>query len=254
MNRGYLQGVLAQVGRLARLAVRAAVALPTPSFSLREAARAARAVGPEALGPIVAIMAAIGSIAAIQGIDVLKHFGAEHLLLVMLPETIVRDFAPAMTALMLAAQVGTGFAGELGAMRVGEEVDELEVLGLDPVAYLVAPRILALMVLTPLMTLIGAAAAIAGAFGFAVFAYGLAPGNIFSSLARDITPASLTEATLKAVVFGMLVGLLACQNGLAVREGAEGVGNAANRTVVQAILAIAGVNAILTALLLGVRL
>lgn len=245
--------VLVPVGRLTRLARRSVLALGEPGFSWSEAAGAARAVGPGALGPIAILMAAVGAIAAIQGLSVLARFGAERLLPSLLAQAIVRDFSPAMTALMLASQVGTSFAGELGAMRVAEEVDGLEAIGVDPVAYLVAPRVLALVVLTPLTTALGAVAAIAGAYGVAVLGFGLAGGGFVSELLSQITSGSLLEALLKAAVFGGLVGLLACSNGLAASGGAEGVGRAANRTVVQAILAIAGLNAAITALLLGSR-
>ncbi|MBU6430304.1 MAG: ABC transporter permease, partial [Cyanobacteria bacterium REEB65] len=109
---------LAALGRVARSGGRLAQAIAGRPFSWREAQRAADAVGPGAAMPVVVIMAAIGSIAAIEGSSVLRHFGAPALLPAMLAQAIVRDFAPTMTALMLAAQVGTSFAGELGAMRV----------------------------------------------------------------------------------------------------------------------------------------
>lgn len=239
------------LGRLVRLAAASLPALLLPPYFPRQIVLAIRAVaGPQSVGPVVVMMAAIGSIAALQGVGVLRLFGAEDLLAGMIAQSTIRDLAPTMTALMIAGQVGTAIAGEIGAMKVGEEIDALRVIAVDPVRYLVAPRLIAMALVTPLLTGIGAASALAAAYVTAVVLHGAGGGAFLASLATQISPGPILEACAKGAVFGLIIALLACFHGLEAQGGAEGVGKAANNAIVQSILLVAAAETVLTSLLL----
>ncbi|MBM3266639.1 MAG: ABC transporter permease [Candidatus Sericytochromatia bacterium] len=220
----------------------------------RETLRALRLAGsPQALLPVVVMMATIGGIAALQGVWVLQMFGADRLLSGMLAQVTVRDMAPTMSALMLAAQIGTAFAGELGAMQVTEEEAALRAMGVDPVRFLVVPRVVALTVVAPIAAGLGAVAALGSGYLGAVFVHGASAGPFLAGLAAQISPAAVAEAIWKAGIFGFLCGLLSCFHGMRARGGAEGVGRAVNAAIVQSIVVVAAAEAALTTVLLRVQ-
>ncbi|MBI6545403.1 MAG: ABC transporter permease [Cyanobacteria bacterium NC_groundwater_1444_Ag_S-0.65um_54_12] len=241
---------LAALGRWCLLLLQTLIAVVSPPYFPRQIWRSMRIVGIETVAPVVTVMAFMGMIAALQGLVVLRLFGAERLLAGMITQAIIRDLAPAMTALMLAAQVGTAIAGEIGAMRTSEELAALRVLATNPVRYLVVPWFLALALLAPLLTGMGATAALGGSFVVAVSLHGAAMGPFVAELVAQITGATLWEASSKALVFGAVISLIACHHGLEARTDAQGVGRAANATIVQGVIVIAAVNAMMAVVLL----
>lgn len=243
---------LASLGRLGRLmAVATAGALTRPYFP-GEIARAIREIGaPSAMLPVVLMLATMGAVAALQGVDVLRMFGADRLLSSMLVQVTIRDLAPTMTALMLAAQAGTAISGELGSMHVGDEAAALRAMSVDPVRFLVVPRLIALTVVTPIFAGVGAVSAIAAGFVAAVYFHGASAGPFIEGVVQQLSLGGILESWIKAAVFGFLVGLIACYHGMEASGGSEGVGRAVNHTVVQSIIMVAGAEALLTAMLLG---
>jgi phospholipid/cholesterol/gamma-HCH transport system permease protein len=222
-------------------------------MELREFIRALRSAGgPQAVFPVVVMMGAIGGIAALQGVTIMRMFGVERLLAGMLTEVTLRDLAPTMTALMLAAQVGTAMAGEIGAMRVTDESDALRVMGVDPWNFLAVPRIAALTLMTPIVAGLGGVAALAAGYAGAVYAHGASAGPFIASLADQVSAEGVLEGAWKATVFGFLCAFVACKHGMAARGGSEGVGRAVNAAIVQSIILIGCAEAILTALLMRV--
>ncbi len=219
----------------------------------RETFRALRLAGsPQALLPVVVMMATIGGIAALQGVTILRLFGADRLLSGMIAQVTIRDLAPTMSALMLAAQVGTAFAGEIGAMQVTEESDALRAIGVDPVRFLVIPRVVALTLVAPVAAGLGAVAALSAGYVRAVMVHGASGGPFVAGLAAQISLDAVGEALWKSAVFGFLCASLACFHGLRARGGAEGVGRAVNAAIVQSILVVAAAEATLTTMLLRV--
>ena len=180
----------------------------------------------------------------------LRMFGVERLLSSMLAQVTIRDLAPTMTALMLASQVGTAIAGEIGAMHVSDEADALRTMSVDPVRFLVVPRLVALTLVTPVFSGVGAVCALAAGYVGATQVYGASAGPFIEGLVAQISPGAVFEAICKAAVFGFLCGLLACYHGMKATGGPEGVGRAVNRSIVQCIIVVAGAEALVTAALL----
>lgn len=249
---GTLRRNVARFRRLVCLAWAATAGVFRPPFFPGEIARSIRAIGgPDAMLPVVLMLATMGAVAALQGVDVLRMFGADRLLSGMLVEVTIRDLAPTMAALMLAAQAGTAISGELGAMHVGDEAAALRAMSVDPVRFLVVPRLVALTVVTPVFSGVGAIGAIASGFVAAVFFHGASAGPFIEGIVQQLSLGGILESWGKAAVFGFLVGLIACFHGMEATGGSEGVGRAVNRTVVQSIIVVAGAEALLTALILG---
>ncbi len=170
----------------------------------------------------------------------LKRLGQEGMVPALITVAFTRELGPLITGIMIAGRVGAAFTAELGAMRAADEVEAIEAMGVGSRRYLVAPRLAAVTMLTPslvvasnIAALMGAAIVCKGQFGLSFLAFG--PLVLDALELRDI----LTGA-VKSVLFGMLVGLIACYKGLSVRGGAEGVGNATTSSVVQSIVAVLG--------------
>jgi phospholipid/cholesterol/gamma-HCH transport system permease protein len=170
----------------------------------------------------------------------LQRFGQERLVPGLVAIAFTRELGPLLTGIMLAARIGAAFTAELGTMEVNEEVEAIEAMGISPLRFLVAPRILALFALMPCLSVISSIAAIIGTFlvSFAYFNIALVYFNdlvINSLLIRDII-----TGILKSFLFGALIAAIACYRGLKVTGGASGVGNATTSSVVTAITTVIG--------------
>ncbi len=168
----------------------------------------------------------------------LERFGTERLVPGLVAIAFTRELGPLLTGIMLAARIGAAFTAELGTMQVSEEVEAIEAMGISPLRFLVAPRLLALFSLMPCLSIISSAAAIfatalisRGYFNIA-FVY-FNDLVIHSLLIRDIV-----TGLCKSFLFGLLIGAIACHRGLTVKGGAAGVGNATTSSVVTAITAV----------------
>ena len=170
----------------------------------------------------------------------LQRFGTERLVPGLVAISFTRELGPLLTGIMLAARVGAAFTAELGTMQVSEEVEAVEAMGISPLRFLVAPRMLALFALMPCLSVISSAAAILATslisrsyFNIAwVYFTDLVLGSL---LIRDIV-----TGVAKSFLFGLLIGAIACYRGLNVKGGAAGVGNATTSSVVTAITAVIG--------------
>ncbi|MNX88317.1 putative phospholipid ABC transporter permease protein MlaE [compost metagenome] len=247
-----MRNFLAVVGGMGRFLGEIAAAIATPPFFFAETRRALHAVAFQCLIPVLAIMTAVGMIGALQGLAVIRIFGADHVLSSLLAESILREMAPSLGAIMIAAQAGTAIAGEIGTMRVKEEIDALGVMAVPPIKFVVVPRLIALVVACPLISLFGSLAGMLGGYMVAVGLKGVTKGVFVGNLLEFVHMNVIMGGMLKSVVFGALIGLIACYYGYNVTGGAQGVGKASNKTVVHAIVAIAISNYFITTLLLKV--
>ena len=170
----------------------------------------------------------------------LERFGTERLVPGLVAIAFTRELGPLLTGIMLAARIGAAFTAELGTMQVSEEVEAVEAMGISPLRFLVAPRILALVALMPCLSVISSVAAIVatGLISRAYFAIAFPYFNelvLESLLIRDIV-----TGVIKSFLFGTLIGAIACYRGLNVKGGAAGVGAATTSSVVTAITAVIG--------------
>jgi phospholipid/cholesterol/gamma-HCH transport system permease protein len=174
----------------------------------------------------------------------LQRFGTERLIPGLVSIAFTRELGPLITGIMLAARIGAAFTAELGTMKVSEEVEAIEAMGIGPLRFLVAPRMLALFLLMPCLSTISNIAAI-----FATSLISLAYFNIafvyFIDLVRDaLLIRDIITGVLKSFMFGLIIASIACYRGLNVKGGAAGVGTATTSSVVTAISVVIGVDTI----------
>ncbi len=189
--------------------------------------------------PIIALLGGtIGVMLAIQGIHTLRLFGAESRVVIGIALSVTREFAPLITAILVAGRSGSALAARLGTMKINQEIDALNVMGIHPVRYLVVPALLALLVMLPALTL------------FSNFV-GLYAAGLYVGVDLSISMAAFVDQTIdvlstgdllhglgKSVIFAILIGVIGVVNGASVKGGAEGVGRVTTRAVVQSISAI----------------
>src|SRR5881227_1582598 len=170
----------------------------------------------------------------------LERFGTERLVPGLVSIAFTRELGPLLTGIMLAARIGAAFTAELGTMEVSEEVEAIEAMGISPLRFLVAPRMLALFLLTPCLSTISSAAAIF-ATSLICKAYFSIAFVYFLDLVKDsLLIRDIVTGVLKSFLFGLLIGAIACYRGLSVKGGAAGVGTATTSSVVTAITVVIG--------------
>ena len=170
----------------------------------------------------------------------LERFGMERLIPGLVSIAFTRELGPLLTGIMLAARIGAAFTAELGTMKVSEEVEAIEAMGISPLRFLVAPRLLALFALMPCLSVISCIAAV-----FATFLISKAYFNIAWIYFTDLVVHSLlikdiVTGVIKSLLFGLLIGAIACHRGLSVKGGAAGVGTSTTSSVVTAITVVIG--------------
>jgi len=202
--------------------------------------------GAEAL-PIVSLISfLIGMIFAFVGVMQLENFGAGIYTANLVAVAMVREMAPIMTAIIMAGRTGAAYAAQIGTMKVNEEVDALTTLGMDPIDFLVTPRVIALIIMLPMLTLYGSLMGIlGGAFvGLAMLDVSLV--QYASQTVNSVGLNSLLGGLFKSVVYGSLVAIAGCQQGLACGNSAMAVGQSTTRAVVMGIVLIVVSASILT--------
>lgn len=173
-----------------------------------------------------------GGILALQTSDTLKTFGATGVTGTLVMTSLVREMGPVLASLMIAGRVGSAIAAELGSMVVSEQVDAMRALGTDPIKKLVWPRLFALMIMTPALTLV---ADIVGAIGGWIVASSLmnVASSVYISSAKDaLTYNDIIGGLIKPLVFGFIIGIVSCRAGLRTSGGTVGVGRSTTQAVV----------------------
>jgi len=178
-------------------------------------------------------------------------FGAQRLLSSLVSVAILREIAPVMASVIVAAQGGSSCAAELGAMRIKEELDATEIMAVDSLRLHVVPRVVALTIACPLLYIVGALAALIGSYLTAIFVEGEASGVFLYNLWTLTEHRDLWAGILKTSVFGGVIGLIASYQGFRATGGAAGVGRAVNETVVYSVLVFITLNYFLTSALYG---
>lgn len=208
------------------------------SVRIRDTLVAAQNVGVNAL-PVVGLIGLLtGLVIAFQSAVQLRIFGGETFLAPLIGKSMLRELGPLMTAIVLTARSGSAFAAEIGTMKVNEEINALTTMGVDPVRFLVTPRAIAAVLMTPLLTTF---ANLAGIIGGGVVAMGTLelPLQIYVNGLLDwLTIEDFAGGLVKACVFGVLVAGVGCIRGLQTGRGAAAVGEAATRAVVAGIVLI----------------
>lgn len=202
--------------------------------------------GPRSV-PIVALVTAmVGLILTYMGGAQLADFGAKSYIADLMTVSVVREIAALLTGIILSGRVGAAFAAQLGSMRANDELDALRTLGIDPIAHLVLPRILALMLVSPLLTAFGALVGLAVGWIAAGVIYGVASVDYLTRSMQALGGEHLAVGLIKGSVYGMLVALAGCRQGLYSGRSAQAVGEAVTQSVVKSIVWIVCAASILT--------
>jgi phospholipid/cholesterol/gamma-HCH transport system permease protein len=202
--------------------------------------------GADGIPIVLMINFLVGLVTGFQAALQLRQFGANIFVADLVGLSVTRELAPLMTAIIVAGRSGAAFSAELGTMRVSEEIDALRTLGLDPYQFLVFPRIIALTLVTPLLTILADVIGIVGGLLVAMLSLDLTFQAYVAQTEKALDLWDVFSGILKSAVFGFTVALVACQRGLATRGGAEGVGRSTTSAVVTSLFAIVVLDAIFT--------
>ncbi len=195
-------------------------------------------VGIQAL-PIVTMMSiTIGIMLAIQGIYALRVFGAEDQVTVGLGLSVVREFGPLITGILISGRTGSSLAARIGTMRISQEIDALTVMGINPVRFIVAPALIAMFVMVPLLAFWADLIMLAGAGWYVTVDLGITFSAYVQRLTETVKVDDVMHGLSKAGLFSILITLVGVINGASVTGGAEGVGRMTTRSVVLSISAI----------------
>ena len=179
-----------------------------------------------------------GGVLTVQTFPTLKTYGAQSQTGYLVAVSLVRELGPVLCALMVTGRVGSAISAELGSMVVSQQIDAMRALGTDPIRKLVAPRLLALLVSLPLLTVLADVLGICGGWVTAVALYSVS-SSVFISAVRDaITTDDLIGGVVKPIVFSLIIGTIACRQGLSTEGGTVGVGRSTTRAVVMASIIV----------------
>jgi phospholipid/cholesterol/gamma-HCH transport system permease protein len=209
--------------------LRAAV---TPPFEFRELFRQLDDIGSKSLPLVAAAGAAIGVVLSLETRDSLVRFGAKSMLPTAIVFSVIREMGPIITGLIVSGRVGAGIGAELASMKVTEQIDAIEASAVNPYRLLAATRILACILMLPLLTLAADFCALTMGWIAQALAEPISLHQFINAGFRGANFTDLLPPTLKTAVFGLIIGLISCFQGMRTRGGAEGVGRAAMNSVV----------------------
>jgi phospholipid/cholesterol/gamma-HCH transport system permease protein len=199
--------------------------------------------------PIVSLISLfIGIVLGLQGAYQLAKFGATYFVTALVGVSMTRELGPLMTAIIIAGRSGSAFAAELGTMKVSEEIDALEAMGLNSVRYLVVPKYLAMLIMMPCLTLISDLSGILGGAAFEIAQLDKTFSMCLSATRDALVMHDITTGLIKSAVFGLIITTIGCNEGFSVKGGAEGVGKATTSSVVISIFLIIFADVIFTAI------
>jgi phospholipid/cholesterol/gamma-HCH transport system permease protein len=195
---------------------------------------------------------AIGMIFALQLAGMLQMFGAEIGTGAVTAMALARELAPVITTLMLIAKNGSAMAAELGTMKVTEQIDALETMAVNVPQYLVLPKVLASLLVFPVLTLLANVIGVLGSYVISVYLYAIDPAGYLDYMFDMMAPRDILSGLVKAVVMGFITATICCFCGLNTTQGAKGVGESANKAVVTSSVSILVADYILTTLIMGI--
>ena len=214
------------------------VALRPTSFRFTSMIHQLERVGWRAVPIILLITVLIGAILAQQGIFHFRKFGADIYVIDMVGVLVLREIGVLIVCIMVAGRSGSSYTAELGAMRMREEVDALRTMGFDPIEVLILPRILALVIAVPILTFLGSMAALYGG-GLVSWLYGGIQPEVFLTRLREaVTSTTFQVGMIKAPFMALVIGIVACVEGLQVQGSAESLGEKTTNSVVKSIFLV----------------
>jgi phospholipid/cholesterol/gamma-HCH transport system permease protein len=203
-----------------------------PPFEINELAKQSFLVGYKSLSLVGITGFIMGLVLTIQSRPTLAEFGAESWLPAMISVSIVREIGPVITALICAGKVGSGIGAELASMRVTEQIDAMEVSGINPFKYVIVTRVLATTFMLPILTIFNDVISMLGSFAGVNIKGDVSFTLYFAQAFAQISFTDVFPSLIKTIFFGFFIGIIACYKGYFSNKGTEGVGTAANSSVV----------------------
>jgi phospholipid/cholesterol/gamma-HCH transport system permease protein len=210
--------------------------------------------GADGLPIVLLLNFLVGFVGAFQSIIPLRQFGADVYVADIVGISVTRELAPLITGVIISGRSGAAFAAELGTMRVSEEIDALRTMGIAPHPYLVVPRIIALALVAPVLTLLGAISGVLGGLAVAVGSLHITSEAYLAELRTIVVPSDVWTGLVKSTAFGIAIALIGCRQGLSTRGAAAGVGRGTTATVVSCLFAIIVLDTVFTILFRGFKL
>lgn len=236
-------------GKITLLFISALTWLVRPPFRLRLIAKQMEFVGVQSLSVVVITAAFAGMVLALQTYYGFRMFGGESLVGATVALSLTRELGPVFTALMVTGRAGSAMAAELGTMKVTEQVDALYTMSVNPVQYLIVPRILAAILMVPILTILADFIGVVGGYFVGVHLLGINSGIFMARIVEFVDMDDITNGLIKSAFFGLILSLIGTYKGFYTTGGAEGVGKATTEAVVYASVSILISDYILTALM-----
>lgn len=203
-------------------------------------------VGNQSLNIVLISALAVGAVFGLQIGAIFQIFRAESLMGAATGKALCMELAPLVTAVLITGRVGSAMTAEIATMKVNEQVDAMEAMAVDPISYLVVPRVLASMLIVPLLCAVFIFIGVIGAYVAGVFLFNIDEGMFIEKIIRFVLPRDITRGIVKSFVFAIIMGALACRYGLKASGGAKGVGIATTNSVVTILLSILFVDVVIT--------
>jgi phospholipid/cholesterol/gamma-HCH transport system permease protein len=245
----WVKSALFEVQSYVLLSAEATRATFTRPFYPREVVEQLDAIGVGSLTVVVLTGLFTGAVLALQSGLTLGQLGTRMLVGRLVGASMVKELGPVLTALMLTGRVGSGIAAELGSMSVTDQLNALRALGTDPIRKLVVPRVLAGVVMMPVLTVVADFVGILGGGLIAVWELGVTPGAYWRALVDGLVLQDVWMGLIKPVFLGFVIVTIGCYVGLDVRGGTQGVGRATTKAVVAGSVAVLAVDFFVTKLL-----
>ncbi|MEZ4389868.1 MAG: ABC transporter permease [Polyangiales bacterium] len=246
-----LEAFLEELGGMTLLFGEALRALPSRPFEAREVVYQLYQMGVRSVSIANITALFVGMVMTVQFAFGLERFGATDYVGRVVGLSITRELAPSLTALVVGARIGSGMAAELGSMAVTEQIDAIRALGADPIKKLVVPRLVACVILIPVLALFADVVGFVGAMLVARLQFGTPMEFFFRTALESVRMQDFLSGVGKAPFFGVAIAMIGCYNGMTTRGGTEGVGQSTTRTVVAAAIAVLVTDFILTKLFLS---
>ncbi len=240
---------MSEMGEILLMFIRCMAWTFVPPFRFRNLIKQMEFIGVKSLFIVVLTGVFSGMVLALQSYHGFKKFGGESLMGGIVALSLLREMGPVMTALMVNARAGSAIAAELGTMRVTEQIDALEIMAINPVHYLVVPRIWAGVLMMPLLTAINILVGIIGGYFVGVVLLNINSGVFINKITNMVEMADLVQGMVKSVFFGLFLTLIGCYKGFYTYGGAEGVGRATTEAVVISSVSILIGTYVITSLL-----
>ena len=248
LGRSVLQNV-EEMGKLLLLFVSVLSWMIRPPLKLRNIFKQMEFVGVKSIFVVVLTGTFTGMVMALQGYHGFRMFSAESLVGSTVALGMTRELGPVLTSLMVTARAGSAMAAELGTMRVTQQIDALDVMAANPVKHLIVPRVIAGVIMVPVLTIVSDFVGILGGYFVGVVLLNINSGVFIKNITRYVQLDDIYNGLIKAAIFGLILSLIGCYKGFNTSGGAEGVGKATTEAVVLASITILVSDYFLTAIM-----